>query len=1120
MAMNKSGAITRRYLLFVVFPLLGLCTLLWFWFLHPTEIDWRSEDSLYLTGVCFFLYLFWKLNRSRFSVFFALGSTLIALGFWCNFLSVVTSTSVWVLGMSLHNLFFIPGAISLFPSAYLHLQQEEKTRQELQYTRNLLTFLLRYIPDHLYIKDRQSRFVDASSSLAEHFNLKSVQELLGKTDFDFFAEPHAREAFEDEQHIMVTGTPVIGKEEKETWPDGRENWVSTTKIPWKNEQGEIIGIIGISRDITPFVEQKLALEKNERFLSAIFESVQDGLCVLDRDMNIVRANRFIEEMYPDERPLPGKKCYQAFYGKNLPCPDCPTLEALQTGEKHIKTVPYVRKGEQIGWLEVISHPLKDENGVIQGVIEQVRNVTERIRYEEEIKTREENFRLLAEANPAAILIYQDNRFIYANTEAERLTGYSKKELVGMPVTHFIHPDFRSIVAERAERRQKNLPVEKQYEIKIVTRRGEERWLFLSAETIFYRGRWAGLVSALDITEKKKTEWQTLHLKTVLESIRNVNQVLAREKDMATLLEKSCQAMTENGAYQSALILLSRQANARLFHAGINPETLREWVTFLESQESPLSGKLTVFSSTSFLHPGEHLFVVSIRYGDNHFGFLTAVLPQEFAQSTEEQELFLELSDDLAFGLHNLKLQEAQEILQQNLEESERRFRNLVENLPLGVTIFQGGQFVYANPFADRWLDRFADSLCHFLEKRLLSTHPHADSNLFSIEDEVVLRNEDGEERWFFIRGRTMTYKDRQSLILFLLDVTEKKKNEKAVEYLASHDTLTGLYNRGFFDETLRKIDREENLPISIIMGDLNGLKLVNDAFGHEEGDRLLCEAASLLRNACPPEGILARYGGDEFIMLLPQTGHGKTQKIVERIYDSFHRQTRHPIPVSISLGFGTKNDPSQSIGDIVQIAENWMYQRKLTDGLSFRVQTLRFLQKTLREVAYEVEEHSRRIKKWALWMAESLHLSETEKDTLALLAEFHDVGKITIPQIILQKPDPLSEEEWKLVRRHPEAGFRIAQAIPDLAPLAHLVLAHHEWYNGEGYPRRLKGEEIPLLARLVAVCDAFDVMVSGRPYKKALSVDEAIAELRRCSGTQFDPQMVETFITILNSKGL
>ncbi|MCX7668260.1 MAG: diguanylate cyclase, partial [Atribacterota bacterium] len=339
-----------------------------------------------------------------------------------------------------------------------------------------------------------------------------------------------------------------------------------------------------------------------------------------------------------------------------------------------------------------------------------------------------------------------------------------------------------------------------------------------------------------------------------------------------------------------------------------------------------------------------------------------------------------------------------------------------------------------------------------------------------------------------------------------------------VEYLATHDTLTGLCNRGFFETVMSKADREENLPISVIMGDLNGLKLVNDAFGHEEGDRLLLQAASFLRESCPPESTIARVGGDEFVILLPRTDHKKAQEIMEHIYTRFSTQTTKPIPVSISLGFGTKTNPSQNIYDTVRIAENWMYQRKLTDGMSFRIQTLRFLQKTLHEIAYEVEEHSQRIKKWALQMAQILNIPEHEKEMLPLLADFHDVGKITIPQEILRKPGPLSEEEWKIVRRHPEVGFRITQAIPALASIANLVLAHHEWYNGKGYPRGLKGEEIPLLARLIAICDAFDVMISGRPYKRALAFEEAVTELRRYSGTQFDPALVTTFIEILGKK--
>ncbi|NSW76621.1 MAG: PAS domain S-box protein [Candidatus Atribacteria bacterium] len=1054
-----------------------------------------------------------KLGGKRPPLFLTLGFYLVILGFWSLFLETIAPSSFRFFNIPFHLLFFNTGAIALLISMSIHFRREENLRNELQRTRNLLSFIFQHIPDHVYVKDRQSRFVGASMSLVRHFGLQKIEEILGKTDFDFFSTPHAEEAFTDEQRIMESGIPIVGKEEKETWPDGSINWVSTSKIPWKDTTGEVIGIIGISRDITPLVVQRRKLEENERFLTVIFENIQDGLCVLDREMNIIRANRFLEKMYPEEYPLVGKKCYQAFYRAEHPCVDCPTLKALAAGESRTATVPYMRMGKHVGWLEVIAHPLYDEHGSIQGIIEQVRNITERVQYEEELKTREENFRLFAESNPSAILIYQDNRFIYANTEAERLTGYSREELIGMPVTHFIHPDFVSTVATRAERRQRNLPVEKQYEIKIITKDWQERWLFLSAETILYQGRWAGLVAAMDITEKKNAERKNLHLKMVLQSIRDVNQILSRERELPVILEKVCQAMVQDEAYTSTLIRLVNEENPFVFHAGIEKEKLCEWITFLERTDFSLSGETPLAIPLHCSPPEESLLAVPIRYRERLLGTLAVAMPSDLAQEPEEQELLLELSDDLAFGIHNLEIQKTKDTIQKSLVESERRFRTLVENLPLGVIIFRNGEFVYSNPFADQLLDHFVDPFLAFLKEK---THTHQAISLpgtFTIEDEVHLANHRGEERWFLIRGRSIQYEGQASLLLFLLDITEKKRHEQVIEYLATHDALTGLYNRAFFEKTIQEVGPEQ-LPASIIMGDLNGLKLVNDAFGHETGDRLLIKAASLLSESCPPGGIVARVGGDEFAMLLPRTDHTAVQQLVEDMYRKFANQAIQFIPISISLGFGTKIDATQSMYDILRIAENWMYQRKLIDGPKFRVETVHILQRTLRETAFEAEEHTNHIKELALRMAQILNLSEKEKELLSLLADFHDVGKITIPQEILQKPGPLSQEEWEIIRRHPEVGFRIAQAIPVLAPIANLVLAHHEWYNGQGYPRGLKGEEIPLLARLIAICDAFDVMVSSRPYKRTLLPEEAITELQRYSGTQFDPTLVAIFVEI------
>ncbi|MCX7667563.1 MAG: PAS domain S-box protein, partial [Atribacterota bacterium] len=683
---------------------------------------------------------------------FTLGFYLVIFGFWNLFLERLTpSRSIRFLNAPFYLLLFNIGAVTFFVSLYSSLTRE------LSYTRNLLSFILQHIPDHIYIKDRQSRFVNASLSSVKHLGLQRVEELIGKTDFDFFTPTRAQEFFEEEQRIIQSGTTTVSREEKEIQLDGRETWVSTTKIPWTNERGEIIGLIGISRDITSTVQQRFELEKRERFLSAIFEGVQDGLCVLDTEMNIVRANHFIEEMYPEERPLSGKKCFRAFHGQEHPCQSCPTILVFQTGQRQVKTMPYVRQGQQIGWLEVISYPLKDEKGNIYGVIEQVRNVTERMRYEEDLKTSEQNFRLFAEANPSAIIIYQDNRYVYVNSAAEKLTGYSREELTGMPVLRIIHPDFHALVQERVAKRQQNIPVDKQYEVKIITKDGRERWLFLSAETISYQGKWAGIVSASDVTEKKIQEMKTMHLKLVLEGIRNVGQTMIREEDPSVILEKVCYELVQNGAYTSVLLIPDFEENHRPFFAGMSEETAQKWISLLKEKELLLPEKIFTLTHSDLFPSSQGLFATLIAYGEQQMGTMAVTLPLEFINDPEEQNLFLELSRDLAFGLHTTELKKLKNEAQKNLEESERRFRNLIENLPLGVTTFQNGQFRYANPFASYVTDHFATSLRSFVEEKLSSRQAFSEAISFTIDDEVLLRGEDGEERWFFIRGRSIQY---------------------------------------------------------------------------------------------------------------------------------------------------------------------------------------------------------------------------------------------------------------------------------------------------------------------------------------------------------------------------
>ncbi len=335
-----------------------------------------------------------------------------------------------------------------------------------------------------------------------------------------------------------------------------------------------------------------------------------------------------------------------------------------------------------------------------------------------------------------------------------------------------------------------------------------------------------------------------------------------------------------------------------------------------------------------------------------------------------------------------------------------------------------------------------------------------------------------------------------------------KQCEAEIRYLSYHDKLTGLYNRAYFEEELKRISTKRQLPLGFIIGDVNGLKLINDALGHFEGDKVLKEAAEIFRKACRQEDIISRWGGDEFIVLLPRCDSETTSKIFKRINNSFIRINSLPIPINISLGMAIQTSLDQNVGELIREAEEKMYRNKLLESRSNRSTFIKSLEKTLWERSHETEEHCQRMQEMTYKIGKAFNLTSSEMDNLKLLAALHDIGKIAIPNSILDKPGKLSPEEWETIKNHPEIGYRIVIGSPELAPIAEAVLHHHEWWDGSGYPLGLKGEAIPLISRILAIADAYDVMVNGRPYKKAMNREEALAEIKRCAGTQFDPNLV------------
>jgi len=382
-----------------------------------------------------------------------------------------------------------------------------------------------------------------------------------------------------------------------------------------------------------------------------------------------------------------------------------------------------------------------------------------------------------------------------------------------------------------------------------------------------------------------------------------------------------------------------------------------------------------------------------------------------------------------------------------------------------------------------------------------------------LEENCILVSRGGQETPIEDSAAPVRDKDGEisGVVVVFRDCTEKRNRLREIEYLSYHDQLTGLYNRRFFEEELRRLDVPRNLPLSLVMIDVNGLKLFNDAFGHTTGDELLKKVAGVLREECRADDIVARIGGDEFMILLPLTDRDHLDPLMARISDAMSKEQVKDLPISVSLGGATKTDAGKSVEKVFDMAEDQMYRRKISEKSSYHNRSVNLILKTLYSKSPEEKEHSENVSVLSEAIGREMGLAQPEIDELKTAGIIHDIGKIAVSSRILEKDGPLDKEEWEEIRKHPETGYNILSTVSEYSPLAKIILTHHEHWDGKGYPKGLKGDEIPLLSRILGAAEAYDVMVSGRVYRKAMSREDALAELRQCAGTQFDPEVVKIF---------
>lgn len=373
-----------------------------------------------------------------------------------------------------------------------------------------------------------------------------------------------------------------------------------------------------------------------------------------------------------------------------------------------------------------------------------------------------------------------------------------------------------------------------------------------------------------------------------------------------------------------------------------------------------------------------------------------------------------------------------------------------------------------------------------------------DGTFFDVEYRVYPQIKDGK-----VLGGVVTFND----------ITEAKKVREQIDFYSFRDPVTGLYNRQFFENEIKKIDQDKNLPISIIYGDLNGLKLINDILGHEKGDELLKKSSEVLTRVCRDDDVVARIGGDEFIIILKNTGPNDAKKIIERIKSEIVHEKIAGIKGSISLGMDSKMSPDKDMDTVIKNAEEEMYRVKTLEGKKVHSGMLNDIMEFLFEKSPREKLHSKNVSRVSGYIAEEMDLVETDIRRVRDIGYYHDIGKIVLDKSILNKADKLSPEEKEDMERHTMIGYRILNLFNETMDIAEVVLAHHERWDGQGYPKGLKGKEIPLYSRIISVAEGYDAM-TNRVGGSNISHEKALEDIKSQSGIMYDPDVVDSFLRL------
>jgi len=770
---------------------------------------------------------------------------------------------------------------------------------------------------------------------------------------------------------------------------------------------------------------------------------------------------------------------------------------------HLYTRPHTAyfrirsKNGRVVWIEQIGRHVIGESGQNLGFQANNRDISERKAAEETLKRSEDKYRLLFENAVETIIIVQDEHIKMCNHMGETLTGYSMKEITELHFGSFIHPTDRAHVISNHKKRLQGEAVLELYEFNLLRKDNTTRRAEVNSVRIIWEGKAATLNFLSDITDRTLAE------------------------DALKISEEKYRLLFENSV-ESIIVIQGNDLKL------CNPMTQR---LIGYSKE-----EIMAMSFLDFIYPEDLVNVIHFHKQrllgeiDNKKLQFRVVRKDNEIRWVESDGIRIKWNDvsaSLNFVIDITDRKKAQD----SLRQSEEKYRLLAEHASdvIWILNIQQLRYTYVSPAVFQLRGLHVDeALNESLEESLTPASFLIVKDSIAKNTEKFMQNplapnnycfeiqqpcKDGLNKWIEISTKYRYNTDGEIEIVGVSrNIEERKKNEEEILYLSYYDQLTGLYNRRFYEEELKRLNTPRNLPITIIMADVNGLKLTNDAFGHHFGDKLLQTTAEIIRSESRSDDIIARTGGDEFVILLPKTSSAGAEIIVNRIRAKIALTKLDGMSVSVSFGYASKTDADEEMEKIFAQAEDFMYRRKLLESNEMKNEIIKIIASNLQEKDCHEKEHCERVSEICKNIGLAMEFAASEIYELELLGKMHDIGMIGMSEDILNKPTNLDPDEWLEMRKHPEIGYQILRSVGEYAQIAEYVLCHHERVDGNGYPRNLKEDQIPIQSRILSVAEAYDSMTGYCTYRESFSPDEAIRELMANSNTQFDEQIVGVFV--------